>query len=94
MSRRRNSSQKKEQEKVTARALIQTDISNIPDPEFKTTIIKIQSGLEKSIEDTRESLTTEIKDLKTTQAEMKKKCNNQNSKPTGCNDRDKKQMKE
>ena len=41
------------------------------DPEFKT-IISILAGLEKSIEDTRESLTTEIKDLKTRQAEIKK----------------------
>ena len=37
----------------------------MPDPEFKTTIIRILAGLEKSIEDTRETLTTEINDLKT-----------------------------
>ena len=34
------------------------------DPEFKTTIIRIIAGLKKSVEDIKESLTTEIKDLK------------------------------
>jgi len=37
----------------------------MPEPEFKGTIIRILAGLEKSIEDPRESFTTEIKDLKT-----------------------------
>lgn len=35
--------------------LINTDISKISDLEFKTMIIKILGGLERSIEDTRES---------------------------------------
>jgi len=71
MPRWRNSSQKKEQEKVTARDLIETDLNKMPEPEFKTTIIRILAGLDKSIEHTRESLTTEIKDLKTSQAKIK-----------------------
>ena len=41
------------------------------DTEFKTTIKRILAGLEKSIEDTRESLATEIKDLKSNQAKIK-----------------------
>ena len=56
MPKQRNSSQKKGQEKV--KDLIETDISNMPDPEFKTIIIRILAGLEKSIEDNRASLTT------------------------------------
>ena len=43
------------------RDLIKTDVSNMPDSEFKATIIKILAGLEKSMEDTRESLTAEIR---------------------------------
>ena len=43
----------------------------MPDPEFKATIIRIFDGLEKSIEDTRQSLTAKIRDLKTSQAEIK-----------------------
>ena len=77
MPKWRNSPQKKEKEKVTAKDLIETDMRNMPDPEFKTTIIRMLAGLEKSIEDTKESLTAKIKDLKTLQAETKKKkcCN-------------------
>lgn len=47
-----------------ARDPIRTDLSNMTDPEFKTTIIRILAGLQKSKEDTRESLTTKIKDPK------------------------------
>ena len=54
-----------------ARELIETDISNMPDPKSKAGIIEILAELEKSIEDTRESLSTEIKALKTSQAEVK-----------------------
>ena len=71
MPRWRNSSQKKEQEEVMARDLIKTDIRNMLEPEFKTTIIRILASLEKSMENTRESLPTEIKDLLTSQAEIK-----------------------
>ena len=85
MPRWRNLSPKKEQEKVMARDLIKTDTGNMPDSEFKAKIIRILAGLEKSIEDTRESLTTETKGLKTSQAEIKK-CYNQVAKPTACSD--------
>ena len=71
MPRWRNSSRKKEQEKVTVRDQIKTDITNMPDPQFKATLISIQTRLEKSIEDTWESLTTEIKDLKMSHAKIK-----------------------
>ena len=59
--------------------LIETDISNMPNPEFiifnfsdplfKATIIRIFAGFEKSIEDIRDILTAEIKELN--QAKMK-----------------------
>ena len=53
MTRWRNSPQKKEQEEVMARDLIKTDISNMPEPEFKTTIKRILVRLEESIEHKR-----------------------------------------
>ena len=37
----------KEQDKAMARNLSKTDISNIPDGDFKVTIIRILTGLEK-----------------------------------------------
>ena len=39
----------------------------MPEPEFKRTIIRVLAVLEKSIEDTRESLPAEKKELKTSQ---------------------------
>ena len=45
--RQRILSQMKEQDKATARDLSQTDISNMPDREFKSLIIRILIGLEK-----------------------------------------------
>lgn len=68
MTRLRNSPHKKEQLEVMDRDFIKTDISKVPEP---TTIIRILSGLEKRIEDTREWLTAEIKEVKTSQTEIK-----------------------
>lgn len=48
MQRWRDSSQKKEQEKVMAKIQIKTDISNVSNGEFKVTIIRIFAGLDKS----------------------------------------------
>ena len=46
------------------------------EPEFKTTIIRIQARLDKSIGDTRQSLTAEIKELETSQAKIKSEMQN------------------
>ena len=43
--RKRNTSQMKEQDKITAGDLSETEMSNIPDTEFKVMIIKILTGL-------------------------------------------------
>ena len=68
----RNSPQKKKQGVVlTARDLINMDISKMCELQFKTAIIEILAGFEKSMEDTRESLPIEIKQLKSSQAEIK-----------------------
>ena len=71
MTRQRNSPQKKQQEEMTARNLINTDKSKMSELEFKITIMKSLPGFEKSIEHTRESLVIEIKELKSIQAELK-----------------------
>ena len=57
----------KEQDKAMAKDLSNTDISNMPDGEFKVTIIRIHTGLEERIEDISETLTTEIKEIKNNQ---------------------------
>jgi len=51
------------------------DISKMLELEFRIMIIKIIARLEKSIEDTRESLSGEIKELKSNQVEIKKAIN-------------------
>ena len=51
------------------------DISKMLELEFRIMIIKILAGLEKSVEDTRESLSGEIKELKSNQVEIKRAIN-------------------
>ena len=80
MTRRKNAPQKKEQEAVPkARDLINTDIDNMSDLEFRMTILKGLAGLQKGVENNRETpsgeikiLSGEIKELKSNQAEIKK----------------------
>ena len=43
---------------------LNTDISKMSEPEFRNTIIRIPGGLEKGIEETREPLFAEIKEIK------------------------------
>ena len=43
----------------------------MPEPEFKTLVIGILAALQKIMEDTRKSLTTEIKDVTTSQTKIK-----------------------
>lgn len=50
MRRQKNVLQMKEQNKATARDLGKTDISNIPDRQFKVMITKILTGLEEGVE--------------------------------------------
>ena len=58
-----------------ARDFINTDISKMSEVESKTKIIRILAGLEKSLEDTREYHTIDIKELKSGQSEIKNAMN-------------------
>ena len=49
------------QDKARTRDLSEADISNMPDGEFKATIIRILTGLEKRIANISETLTIQIK---------------------------------
>jgi len=59
--RNRNLSQIKEENKATTRDLSKTDISNIPDKEFKVMILRILTGLEKRVEDISKIFNTGIR---------------------------------
>ena len=67
MTKQRKSPQKKEQEEMTAKVLINTDISKMSKLEFRTTIIKL-ARVEKSIK----SLSVEVKEIKFGQDKIKK----------------------
>ena len=56
---------------IIVRDLLKTDISNISEQEFRSIVTRLTVGLHKSIEDTRETLAAEIKDLNTSQAKIK-----------------------
>ena len=62
MMKQKNSPQKKLQEVATANELIKNDLSNMTEREFRILVIKLISGLEKSIEDSRVSIATEIRE--------------------------------
>ena len=51
--------------------MIKKDLSNITEQEFRIIVIKLIAGLENSIQDSRESIATEIKGLRNSQEELK-----------------------
>ena len=65
--KQRNSPQKKEQEETTARDVTNTDKSKMSEPEFRIMIIRILAGVENRLE----SLSAEIKEVKTSQDKIK-----------------------
>ena len=52
---------------MTAKELLKTDINNTTEQEFRIIVIWLITGLEKSIEDSRESIGAEIKEQKNSQ---------------------------
>ena len=71
MMKQKNSPQKKLQEVAAANELIKNDLSNITEQEFRIIAIKLIAGLERSIEDSKESIATEIKGLRNSQEGLK-----------------------
>ena len=67
----KNSPQEKFQKEMTARELLKTDINNISDQEFRIMVIRLIPGLEKSIEDSREAIAAEIRDLRNSHDELR-----------------------
>ena len=63
MTKQKNSPQRKFQEETIARELLKTDINHISE-EFRITVIRLIARLEKSTEDSRESIVAEFKNLR------------------------------
>ena len=75
MTKWKNSPEKNLQEITTPNELIKNDLNNITESEFRIIVIKLIAGLENSIEDSRESIATEIKGLRSSQEELKNAIN-------------------
>ena len=71
MTKWKNSPQNNLQKITTANELIKKDLNNITESEFRIIVIKLITGLENSIEDSRESIAREIKGLRNSQEELK-----------------------
>ncbi|KAF0878630.1 LORF1 protein, partial [Crocuta crocuta] len=80
-------SSKKFQEEMTAKELLKTDISNITEQEFRIIVIKLIAGLEKSMEDIRETTATKTKELKNSCDELKNATNEVHNKMEASNAR-------
>ncbi|KAF0887362.1 LORF1 protein, partial [Crocuta crocuta] len=75
MMKRKNSPPKNFLEELTAKELLKTGISNITEKEFRTIIIKLITGLEKSMEDIKETMATNTMELKNSYDELKNAIN-------------------
>ncbi|KAF0872186.1 LORF1 protein, partial [Crocuta crocuta] len=75
MTKRKNSPPNKFQEELTAKELLKTDITNITEQQFRTIVIKLIAGLEKSMEDIRETIATKTMELKNSCDELKNAIN-------------------
>ncbi|KAF0887377.1 LORF1 protein, partial [Crocuta crocuta] len=80
-------SSKEFQEETTAKELLKTDISNITEQEFRTIVIKLIAGLEKGMEDIRETIATKTMELKNSCDELKNAINEMHNKMEASNAR-------
>jgi len=72
------------QDKAMDRDVSKTDISNMPNGEFKAIIIRILTGLENQVEDISETINTEIRNNR---AEIKDSINKLRNRLNGMNSR-------
>ena len=80
MTKQKNPTQKNLQEITTAKELIKKDLNIITESEFRIIVIQLIAGLKNSIEDSKESLATEIKGLRNSHEELKNALNEMQNK--------------
>ncbi|KAF0873891.1 LORF1 protein, partial [Crocuta crocuta] len=85
MMKWKNSPLKKFQEEVTAKELLKTDISNITEQKFRIIVIILITGLEKGMEDIRETIATKTMELKNSCDELKNAINEVHNKMEASN---------
>ncbi|KAF0871395.1 LORF1 protein, partial [Crocuta crocuta] len=75
MMKWKDSPLKKLQEEMRAKEVLKTDTSNITEQKFRTIVIKLIIGLERGMEDIRETIVTKTMELKNSCDELKKAIN-------------------
>ncbi|KAF0880340.1 LORF1 protein, partial [Crocuta crocuta] len=78
---------KKFPEKMTAKELTKTDISNINEEDFRTIVVKLITGLKNGMEDIRETIATKTMELKNSCDEIKNSINEMHNKMEASNER-------
>ena len=78
--KQKNSPENTFREEMRARELFKTDINNISEHESRIIVVRIIAGFEKSIEDSRESIAADIKDLRNSHDELRNAVNEMQNK--------------
>ena len=71
MRRQRNTFQVREQDKTPEKELSETEMSNLPDTEFKQRVLRMLTDLGRRIDELSENVNKEMEDIKKNQSEMK-----------------------
>ena len=71
MRRQRNTFQVREQDKTPEKELSETEMSNLPDREFKLRVLRMLTDLGRRIDELSENVNKEMEDIKKNQSEMK-----------------------
>ena len=72
MKRQKNITQMKEQTKNTDVPIIEEEIGNLPEKEFRIMIVKMIKNLENKMEKMQESINKDLEELKNKHTETKK----------------------
>ena len=71
MRRQKNTFQVREQAKTPEKELSETEMSNLPDREFKLRVLRMLTDLGRRIDELSENVNKEMEDIKKNQSEMK-----------------------
>ena len=71
MRRQRNTFQVREKDKTPEKELSETEMSNLPDREFKQRVLRMLTDLGRRIDELSENVNKEMEDIKKNQSEMK-----------------------
>ena len=71
MRRQRNTFQVREQDKTPEKKLNETEMSNLPDREFKQRVLRMLTDLGRRMDELSENINKEMENIKNNQSKMK-----------------------